>query len=120
MATEAQIIANRRHLTNNRLTSYELFMQNKPNLMNTKTNLTSALTKDYENKPPLGTLRKQTQSNPISKPFFALLASPIGLFQQPFADADRIRANLNKCAKNPKKSQKITRFQPVFYKNYLW
>jgi len=33
--------------------------------MNTKTNATSVLTKDYKNKPPLGDLRKQTQSNPI-------------------------------------------------------
>jgi len=39
-------------------------MQNKPNLLKCQTNLTSALTKDYENKPPLGALRKQTQSNP--------------------------------------------------------
>jgi predicted ATPase len=42
-------------------------MQNKPNFRKAKMNLTFYSTKDYENKSPLRTPAKQTQSNPISK-----------------------------------------------------
>jgi hypothetical protein len=41
-------------------------MQNKPNLLDAQMNVTSILTKDYENVPRLRTPPKQTQSNPIS------------------------------------------------------
>ena len=44
-----------------------LFMQNKPNLLDTQMNVGSVKTKDYENEPCLPAPRKQTQSNPISK-----------------------------------------------------
>ena len=52
MSTTAQIITNRKPL---RGVNYEIinyYMQNKPNFRNTKTNITSALAKDYENIPP--------------------------------------------------------------------
>ena len=39
--------------------------QNKPNLLDAQMNVSSILTKDYENKPRLRALGKQTQSNPI-------------------------------------------------------
>jgi hypothetical protein len=42
-------------------------MQNKPNSYKDKTNATPFAAKDYENKPPLPTRRKRTQTNPISK-----------------------------------------------------
>ena len=42
-------------------------MQNKPNLLDAQMSVSSALAKDYENKPRLRTQAKQTQSNPISK-----------------------------------------------------
>ena len=42
-------------------------MQNKPNLLDAQMNISSVLTKDYENKPRLPAPGKQTQSNPISK-----------------------------------------------------
>jgi len=42
-------------------------MQNKPNLLDAQMNISSLLTKDYENKPRLRAPGKQTQSNPISK-----------------------------------------------------
>jgi len=68
-------------------------MQNKPNLLKCQTNITSALTKNYENKPPFRTLRKQTQSNPISNLFFAFLASPVGFSE--FSVAKKIKIILN-------------------------
>ncbi len=40
-------------------------MQNKPNLLDAQMNVSSALTKYYENKPRLPAPGKQTQSNPI-------------------------------------------------------
>jgi hypothetical protein len=40
-------------------------MQNKPNFLKTKTNATLFAAKVYEEKPPLGDSKKQTQSNPI-------------------------------------------------------
>jgi len=46
-------------------TDSPLFMQNKPNLLDAQMKISSVLTKDYENKPRLRTLGKQTQSNPI-------------------------------------------------------
>ncbi len=51
--------------------SATLFMQNKPNLLDAQMNVTSALTKDYENKPLYGhgqNKPNQTQLNPISNP----------------------------------------------------
>ena len=45
---------------------FESIMQNKPNLLNAQMNVSSVLTKDYENKPCLRTPGKQTQTNPIS------------------------------------------------------
>jgi hypothetical protein len=51
-------------------------MQNKPNLPAPQMNVSSVLTKDYENQGRLQTPGKQTQSNPISKatrnPIFSL------------------------------------------------
>ena len=46
-------------------------MQNKPNFLNARMNVTSVLTKDYENKPLCGRGQNkpnQTQLNPISNP----------------------------------------------------
>jgi len=43
--------------------------QNKPNLLNAQMNVSSVITKDYENV-PLRTRGKQTQSNPIPPPHF--------------------------------------------------
>jgi hypothetical protein len=43
-------------------------MQNKPNFRNDKTNATFCAAKVYEEKPPLGDSKKQTQSNPIPVP----------------------------------------------------
>jgi len=40
-------------------------MQNKANLLNAQMNVSSFITKYYENKPRLQTPGKQTQSNPI-------------------------------------------------------
>ena len=48
-----------------------LFMQNKPNLLNAQINVSSFITKDYENARLLGRRKNkpnQTQSNPISIP----------------------------------------------------
>jgi len=42
-------------------------MQNKPNLMDAQMNVSSVLTKDYEDKPRLPAPGKQTQTNPISE-----------------------------------------------------
>jgi hypothetical protein len=42
-------------------------MQNKPNYLDAQMNVSSVLTKDYENKTTLQMRGKQTQSNPISK-----------------------------------------------------
>jgi len=39
-------------------------MQNKPNLLKRHTNVTSTLTKDYENKPPLTLCENKPNSNP--------------------------------------------------------
>ena len=44
-------------------------MQNKPNLLNAKMKLSFYLTRNYGNKPPLGTMTKQTQSNPTFQTF---------------------------------------------------
>jgi antitoxin component HigA of HigAB toxin-antitoxin module len=41
-------------------------MQNKPNFESTQMNISSFLTKDYENEPRFLASGKQTQSNPIS------------------------------------------------------
>ena len=49
-------------------TNRPLFAQNKPNLRSDKTNATFFAAKVYENKPPLPTRRKRTQSNPIPPP----------------------------------------------------
>ncbi|MHC4424159.1 MAG: hypothetical protein ACYSWR_05765, partial [Planctomycetota bacterium] len=46
---------------------HESFMQNKPNYLDAQMNVSSVLTKDYENKTTLQMRGKQTQSNPISK-----------------------------------------------------
>jgi len=43
-------------------------MQNKANFLNARTNATFFAAKGYENKPPLGDSKKQTQSNPIPPP----------------------------------------------------
>ncbi len=43
-------------------------MQNKPNSRNDKNNATFFSAKDYENKPPRGDSKKQTQSKPIPRP----------------------------------------------------
>jgi len=84
MATEAQIIANRRNAqksTSTRSLSMSLglaaakrfaktsnpadsFMQNKPNFRKAKMKLNFYSTKDYENKPRLSAPGKQTQTNP--------------------------------------------------------
>ena len=81
MATETQILANRRNpqKTNgprtNRLSSpacqriMTSIMQNKANFRKAKMKLNFYSTKDYENEPRLRTPGKQTQSNPI-KPNF--------------------------------------------------
>ncbi len=54
-----------RYICRESFTNSSLFMQNKPNLLNAKMNISSILTKDYENKPRLPAPGKQTQSNPI-------------------------------------------------------
>ncbi len=54
-----------------------LFMQNKPNFWKSQMNISSVLTKDYENKPRLPAPGKQTQSNPIPTPPFLPQKSPI-------------------------------------------
>jgi len=41
-------------------------MQNKPNLLDTQTNVSSVKTKDYENERLCRRGEKQTQSNPIA------------------------------------------------------
>jgi len=64
-------------------------MRNKPNFRKAKMNLTFYSTKDYENKPPLRTPGKQTQSNPISK---GTLARSGG---QPFRMMPRASLQLN-------------------------
>ncbi len=48
-----------------------LFMQNKPNFQNAEMNITSALTKDYENIPPTRKCENKPNSNPISIPIYA-------------------------------------------------
>jgi hypothetical protein len=50
-------------------------MQNKPNFLNTKRNISSDMTKHYEQKPPLRQPAKQTQTNPI-KPNRPLIFEP--------------------------------------------
>jgi len=49
------------------LRGHQSILQNKANFRNDKTNATSCAAKDYENKPPLGDSKKQTQSNPIPR-----------------------------------------------------
>jgi hypothetical protein len=44
-----------------------VFMQNKPNFLNTKMNISSFMTNYYERKMPLRTPKKQTQSNPTPR-----------------------------------------------------
>ena len=53
-------------------TNPTLFMQNKPNFLNTKMNINFCLTNDYEYKMPLRPTPKQTQSNPISPSILSL------------------------------------------------
>jgi len=51
-------------------------MQNKPNLLNAQINVSSFITKDYENVHLLGHRKnkaKQTQSNPISNFLLGML-----------------------------------------------
>ena len=71
MSTEAQILTILVALYLSRaLYKSTLFMQNKPNLLDAQMNVSSVLTKDYENKglcKCVKTNPKQTQSNPISK-----------------------------------------------------
>ena len=50
-------------------TNQPLFMQNKPNLRNDKMNVTSALTKDYENEHDLPLRQNKPKTKPI-KPNF--------------------------------------------------
>jgi hypothetical protein len=73
MATQAQILANRRNAqksTSTRFLSMSLgnpadcFMQNKPNLLDAQMNVSSVLTKDYENIP----LRRRGQNKPNTNP----------------------------------------------------
>jgi len=45
-----------------------LFMQNKPNFLNTQINVNSNLTSRYENRWLCTCPQKQTQSNPVSTP----------------------------------------------------
>jgi len=52
-----------------------LFMQNKPNFLNTRINLSSILTKPYENNRLPTSPQKQTQSNPTSDPNFSLFSA---------------------------------------------
>ena len=46
-------------------TNQLLFMQNKANFRKGRMNVSSFLTKDYENEPPFQTIWKQSQTNPI-------------------------------------------------------
>ena len=94
MATEAQnlpfsaylvyifySLLSSRYICRESFTNSSLFMQNKPNLLNAKMNISSILTKDYENKPRLPAPGKQTQSNPIPTPtFLPLKFCPSPLF----------------------------------------
>jgi len=50
------------------LSGHESIMQNKPNFLKDKTNATFCFAKVYEETPPLGDSKKQTQSNPIPAP----------------------------------------------------
>jgi len=55
-------------------------MQNKPNFRKVKTNLTFSSAKYYENKPPIGTMGKQTQFIPTegrSNPIYSELVESI-------------------------------------------
>jgi hypothetical protein len=45
-------------------------MQNKPNLLNAKMNVTPVITKHYGQKSPLRPPAKQTQTNPIKPNFY--------------------------------------------------
>ncbi len=74
MAAIAQIIANRLNAqksTSPRSLSMSLgnpadsFMQNKPNFQDVQMNVTSILTKDYENVHLLGRRKNKANSNPI-------------------------------------------------------
>ncbi len=90
MATEAQnlpfsaylvyifySLLSSRYICRESFTNSPLFMQNKPNLLDAQMNISSVLTKDYENKPRLTAPGKQTQSNPIPPPPFLPPKSPI-------------------------------------------
>ena len=63
-------------------------MQNKPNFRKAEMKLSFYSTKNYENKPRLRTLGKQTQSNPISK---GTLAQSQGLLTEDRLVGFRIR-----------------------------
>ncbi len=66
-----------------------LIMQNKPNLTAPQMNISSVLTKHYENKPRLPAPPKQTQSNPIPPPLWpnyhlTIHHSPSTIHHSPF------------------------------------
>ncbi len=59
------------------------FMRNKPNFRKAKMKLNFYSTKGYENKPPLPTPPKQTQSNPTCSELVEPIPPPPFLPQQP-------------------------------------
>ena len=83
------------------LSGYESIMQNEPNSRGAKTNATPFVTRNYENKPPLATRRKRTQSNPnepnLSKrnkmPLNLCPEKHYGKFFSPSYPAERTQSN---------------------------
>jgi len=52
------------------------YMQNKPNFQKDKTNISTVITKDYENQGRLRTQGKQTQTNPIYSELVEPISNP--------------------------------------------
>ena len=93
-----------------------LIMQNKPNLTAPQMNISSVLTKHYENKPRLPAPPKQTQSNPIPTPPFLPPKSPLILtgfttnyFQISFFQYSLIPAHLIEGFHRSKRSYNLSR-----------
>jgi hypothetical protein len=78
-------------------TNQPLFMQNKPNYLDSRMNISSVMTNHYEQKPHLRPPPKQTQSNPI-KPNFKTSRRLMSSINRPLEKPLKLYINHDKSA----------------------
>jgi len=99
------------------LYKFTLFMQNKPNLPNAQINVSSVLTKDYENVPLRRCAENKANSKPIKPNLKKAKMKPSSVKTKDYENVPLPRRRQNKPNSNPIKPNLLHFFPSLFYPN---